>query len=101
MAIFGIFGFRAKTVILDDFQKKAKIAIFRAPNRSKTSQKGVKPPPNTLETSLKILCPGSENRKFFPIFRVLAQDFWAEKSGNLENQNFEKCQFQPFRKLLS
>ena len=47
MAIFGIFGFRAKTVILDDFQEKPKIAVFRAPNRSKTTQKGVKPAPNT------------------------------------------------------
>ena len=47
MAIFGIFGIWAKTVILDDFQEKAKIAVFRASNRSKTTQKGIKPPPNT------------------------------------------------------
>ena len=47
MAIFGIFGIWAKTVILDDFQEKPKIAVFRAPNRSKTTQKGVKPVLNT------------------------------------------------------
>ena len=47
MAIFGIFGFRAKSAILGDFQEKAKIAVFRASNRSKTTQKGIKPPPNT------------------------------------------------------
>ena len=66
MAIFGIFGFRAKSAILGDFQKKAKIAVFRASNISQTSQKGVKPPPFTLETSLMNLCLGSENRNFFP-----------------------------------
>ena len=66
MAIFGIFGIWAKTVILDDFQEKPKLAVFRAPNRSNTTQKGVKPPPNTLETSLMNFCPRSENRKFFP-----------------------------------
>ena len=47
MAIFGIFGIWAKTVILDDFQEKPKIAVFRASNRSKTTQKGIKPPPKT------------------------------------------------------
>ena len=47
MAIFGIFRFWAKSAILDDFQEKAKIAVFRASNRSKTTQKGIKPPPNT------------------------------------------------------
>ena len=101
MAIFGIFGFWAKTVILDDFQEKPKLAVFRAPNRSNTTQKGVKPPPNTLETSLMNFCPRSENRKFFSIFRVLAQDFRPKKIENPENRNFEKSQFQPFRKLSS
>ena len=101
MAIFGIFGFKAKSAILGDFQEKPKIAIFRAPNRSKTSQKGVKPPPNTLETRLMNFCPRSENRKFFPIFRVLAQDFRPKKIENPENRNFENGRFQPFRKLSS
>ena len=47
MAIFGIFRFRAKSAIFDDFTEKAKIAVLRASNRSKTTQKGIKPPPNT------------------------------------------------------
>ena len=101
MAIFCIFGFKTKSAILGDFQEKAKLAIFRAPNRSKTFQNGVKPPPNTLETSSMSLCPRSENRKIFSIFRVLAQDFRPKKTENLENRNFEKSQFQPFRKLSS
>ena len=47
MAIFGIFGFLAKSAIFDDFKEKAQIAVWQASNRSVTTQKGIKPPPNT------------------------------------------------------
>ena len=96
MAIFGIFGFHAKSGISVDFLEKAKIAIFWASNRSKTSQKGFKPPSNTPRTSLAMLCLESENRKIFPIFRVLAQDFRPEKTGNPKSRNLDNSAFQPF-----